>query len=654
MTARVAVLALCVPLSLALPQAASAGPDRQVLLLITGGRPYEEVLRDPIVGRLTGAGGIGLMTTSGGAERPAQAAVTIGAGRTAAAAPAGPVPFHEAGTGLAVDARPYRAAAAPTEAGLLGSALGASGGTVGYLDLDGDGGDPAMLAAMDGAGRIPVAFLGPAPGPGRPIPEALRAVSTVDLLVSPDANAVPFVLEHTGARQLLVLVVSASASGPMRARGDTVTPVVLATGTPDELRGADGAPAGLTSDTTRRDGLVANVDVAPTVLDFLGSPVPGDMLGTAIRASGEPPTDLHRRYLAYRRVVTPVGVGALGFALVSLLAGLAVVFWPGRRPRRPAGWLAAVGLGSLALLVALLPASVLPSYAWPVAVASLVGAAAALVVLALLVGRGSPVVPVVAVAVGGLVLVVLDGLAGWPSGITPLLGGSALDGVRFYGLGNSYAGMVLAGAVLGAARLSARTGTALIVGASLFAGLPFLGADLGGGLTLAATAGVWWGLRRWRRLGWGPLAAGAAGFVAGLAVLVAAHLALPPGGTHVALVLEGREGWTGAVGVFVDRLANNLRTTTQTWPAWLAVLAIPVWLVVVLRPPGRLHPALADPTWRLACVTLAIGAMAGYVLNDTYGTANIAFVFLSGAVVYPALSLRWRGEETEGALRQRG
>ena len=47
-------------------------------------------------------------------------------------------------------------------------------------------------------------------------------------------------------------------------------PLLMAQGSPGELLSASGPLHGLTSDTTRQDGLVANVDVAPTVLSFFG------------------------------------------------------------------------------------------------------------------------------------------------------------------------------------------------------------------------------------------------------------------------------------------------------------------------------------------------------------------------------------------------
>ena len=43
----------------------------------------------------------------------------------------------------------------------------------------------------------------------------------------------------------------------------------------------------LTSDSTRTDGLVTSTDVAPTILDRLGVPVPPEMNGQPIRSTGE-------------------------------------------------------------------------------------------------------------------------------------------------------------------------------------------------------------------------------------------------------------------------------------------------------------------------------------------------------------------------------
>ena len=553
-----------------------------------------------------------------------------------------------------IDAAPYRESAGEAEVGLLGSVMAEAGRTVGYVDLESANGDPAMLAAIDDQGHIPLAFLNTFPVLGELPPEFLgaeaeRVLADAGLVVSPHPDLIPFALDHTTASEVLVLVVPTPPTEAMLARGDTVTPVIASRGAPSDLLDGDGTEGGLTSGTTRREGIVSSVDIAPTVLGFLGVAVPEEMVGSSIELSGDAPTALHARYLEWREVVSPVGQGALGLAIVSLVLGfiLAMGRWPARRWAFAA--LAVAGLFSVALLVMLVPASLLPAFDLPLVGGTLAAGAGILTAVAIRFGRDRIGKPVALIALAGLVVVVVDVALGWRSGLTPLLGGSALDGERFFGLGNPYAGIVLSGGVLGAALLPRRHGVALLAGAAAFAGLPFLGADVGGCITLAVGAALWFALDRWGRLdrrGW-ALAAGAA--LAAVLLVIVTHRLLPPGQTHVSRAV-GQGGVLGAVEIFFDRLALNVRLTSEVPSAWLAVLGLPAWLLVTLRPPKRLRPVLeADDRWRRAIVVLALSGMVGYVVNDTFGTASIAFLFLSAAIVYPAVAARWKASLREPA-----
>jgi hypothetical protein len=265
--------------------------------------------------------------------------------------------------------------------------------------------------------------------------------------------------------------------------------------------------------------------------------------------------------------------------------------------------------------------------------------AAPLAAIALAAGRGSASRPVAIVAGVGLGVVVFDAAFGWPMGVTPFLGGSALEGVRFFGLGNPSAGIVLSGAVLVAAFLRPRSGVALLLGAALFAGMPFLGADLGGGVTLFAIAALWYALRVGGRFGWRETGLVAAALVAGAALLVVAHTTLPSPAEHVARTVEGA-GPLDVVGVLLERLGANVEGTSTVPAAWLAVAGLPGWLLVLRGRPGRFRaPLEADDAWRHAASALAAGGMLGYVLNDTHAMAAVAFVFVSAAVAVP--TLRW-------------
>jgi hypothetical protein len=443
-------------------------------------------------------------------------------------------------------------------------------------------------------------------------------------------------LAGADALDVLAVVAVVRPSEEMAERTGRLTPIVVASGEPGGLLSSGGHPGGLTSDTTRRDGVVSNVDVAPTVLDFLGTPIPDDGLGAPIRVGGRAPTELVDRYVQWRRSAAPVGLGVLAFALASLAVSLVLLLGPWRATSSVERVVALWVLLSVAVLVALVPASLLPDLRPLVVVVGVAVIGAFLASAALLAGRGSPTRPVALLAAAGLVLVVLDAALGWPTGTTPLLGGSALEGVRFFGLGNPYSGIVLSGAVLTAALLRPWTGVTLLAAAAFFAGLPFLGADLGGAITLSAVAAVWYGLRVRGRLGWREWALVGAAAVAGAALVVVTHLSLPPGATHVSRTVGG-SGPVDLLRVVLHRLALNLRATTAVPAAWLAVLGVPFWLALAWRRPGRFRVLDRDPAWRDAVVVLAVGAMIGYVLNDTYGLTAVAFVFLSGAVAIPVL-----------------
>jgi hypothetical protein len=409
---------------------------------------------------------------------------------------------------------------------------------------------------------------------------------------------------------------------------------VMGWGTPEQLLGAGGPAPGLTSATTRQAGLVSNVDVPATVVRYVGHADPGAG-GSPIEVEGFVPTDLSRTYLQYRSVVTPVGVAVLAVAVVALGAALAIVLGAWTPRRRVGAAVAVAALFAVSLQVAMLPGSWLPDYSWPVVVGTLVGVAGVVTAAAVWADRRSPHAAVATIAVAGAALVLVDWLLGWRSLLTPLLGGSALEGTRFYGLGNSYAGVLVAGLVLGAAMLPPTAGVAVLVAGAVFAGSPWTGSDLGGGTTLFVAAALWWSLAVRRRLGPREMVAVLGAAVVGAAVLVLLHR-VAPDPSHVSRVAEGSGG--EILGTFLERLRLNLEITARTPVVWPALAGLVVATVAAWRRWPAFEPGFGGPPlWRPAAMTLGAAAIAGYVLNDTYGLAAVAFVYLSLALIYPSM-----------------
>lgn len=642
-------LALALALALA-PHPAHAQAEHRVLLVLVDGVSYEQALSDPALASLAGHGGIGLMTTrvARGREPAGSAAyVTLGAGAVAGAPP-GPVTARPSDGGATLDVAPFLRESEGASPGALGEALRRAGRSVGYVGgTDGAAGveAPGALVAMDRRGRIPTALLG---GGGGPVPPDL--LEDLDLLVLDLGSgaeevgtgvvglAIRTFIEASTADELLVLVAVPSPAAGMRERGDQVTPLIAAAGSPrDLLSEAPPGLTGLTSATTDREGLVANVDVAPTVLAFLGVRVPESMDGAVVREEGDAPGELHRRYLGVRAIRFPLQMLALGVAIGAPVAGGALLLLRRRAPRWAAGGASVGVLLAIALPIALLPVGVLPEPGYGSALLVAGSLTVGIVAAGLWWGRADPMAPVAIVAGSGLGILLLDAIRGWPTMVTPVIGGGALEGARFFGLGNAYVGVLLAGAVLVAARLPVAGGAALLAGAGLFVGLPRLGSNLGGAITLFAATGLWIALRSRGRLRLPEIAMATAVTAAGALAVIAAHALIPAVDTHIAGAAEAPGD---ALEVLGRRLGINVRVTSEIPVAWLLPPALAGGVALAWR---RVRPLDRHPAWRDACVVLGLAGLVGFVVNDTgVAVAGMGVAYLAAALAYPGLEERWR------------
>lgn len=452
-------------------------------------------------------------------------------------------------------------------------------------------------------------------------------------------------IEHLVTRaashEVLVIVAGPSTSRAMDHAKDLVTPIVMASGEPAELFAEEGDIGALTSATTRRAGVVSNEDIAPTILDFFRLAVGPDMRGTPIRrVERAAPFELHRRHLANRRMSVPVQAGAGVFAGLVVLLGAILAGRPGRWPRwlrRGAAW---ASLSVLPLAAALLLAGHLPRLSYAVVVAFLVVATAAGTLFAVPLLRRGPLVPPAAIGAAVLVAVAVEAAAGWTAALTPFLGGSELDGVRFYGLPNAFIGLLLGAGLWAAASLPAFAGFALLLALGLFAGLPWTGANLGAAVTLLAAAGLWLGLRARERFGWNEVAMAAGVVVVGVAAVLAAHaLTGPP--THVTRFLEGAGRSPGSIlTTFGSRFAVGLRMIARNPLALIPVIGIPALLAVVLRPPAAIRSSLErHRVWRDTLLVILLSSIVAYVANDTGpSAAGMGFAAALGGVLWVSLA----------------
>jgi hypothetical protein len=375
------------------------------------------------------------------------------------------------------------------------------------------------------------------------------------------------------------------------------------------------------------------------------------MHGEPIRVVDDagPPFSLHRKHLENRRIGTPMALMALGWVVFAGVASILMIRWRRRVPAPVGRAATGLPLSAAAIAVALLAAGRLPTLTYAsavpvVLVATLVGGA-----LALELRRFGALAPAAGAGAAVLAYFVIDALQGWPDTPFTLIGGTALDGARFYGLPNNATGLLLGASLWAASVLSPWGGYVLLVAVGLFAGFPDLGADLGGALTMFVAAGLWWGLRTRGRLRWRDALVTGATVAGGMAAVLVAQVAIASSPTHGTRFVEGagRNGLGGLVHLAAERLGTGVRLVVDSPLSWLVVVGLPVALYLAVRPPGAVRAAFDRwPQWRAAVLTTLLAGIVAYVVNDT-GVAAAGFAFglgAAGLLYLPMAEGPWWGE----------
>jgi hypothetical protein len=608
------------------PARAAAGDDAlprrgHALMFVIDGVSVPELTAIPVFRQLARSGGLGLMTTrvpSGPADRRTSSYLTIGAGAPLADRTSLLVRLMAralSNSGVAVCSAP----AGPPQNYIGGGGCQPNGG-----------GDTAETTVV----RLPAP---PAGGTAAERAARLRA----------DAGVVRSRIAGLGTARSLVMVVVPVPSPAMDARGDEVTPLILAEGPASSLLPKpNGVVHALTSASTRRTGLVANTDVAPTVLRFFGVPIPSDMSGDPVETtSAAAPFGLYRLELQYRHIRFPVQLLELAFVIVAGILAIGVLFR--LRSQRTIAPKAAARIrllmySAVAFPTAILSGGLLPRMTYLTAIGWLVLVSVGLGLLATRIRYPGPYPAFGFLGAVGLAFIALDLVFGSHALRMPLVGGVMFDGARFYGMPNFADSPLLASALFVAAGLSVWWGTGVVVAAALLAGLPWFGADIGGAVALFTAAGLWFGTRRTNGrmrasvVGWG------AGFVAvGTALVLAANRFLSVEPTHatrfVGLIGSRVSSFFGTI---AHRLGIGGHQFLSVPLAVLPMAGLIALIAIVGRRPEPVRAALRDRVWRSLIGILSVSALVAYLANDTGVTAAApAFLYGMAALVVPTLAV---------------
>ena len=446
---------------------------------------------------------------------------------------------------------------------------------------------------------------------------------------------------------VVVLFVSRSPSYADVRAGDELGVIAMAMGTGAQIeqalhssRSATTVPA-LSSDSTRRDGAVTTSDIAVTIANLTRTPVPSSVIGAVIHPTdAAAPFDLYQRYRDQRRLTVPVGVATGIYVAVAGLFALAIGLKGARvsvELRTMAGWAA---ISTVPLGLALLEVGRFPRLTYAMVAPFLIGVTVLGTTATIMLARRLGAVRAL-VWLGAAVFAVLavEAAMGWPGAVTPLLGGSQLDGGRFFGLPNAFIGLVLGSTLFVSLGLPwVWAGTVLLFCVGLAVGSPWFGSDLGGAITLCSAAGLWWGLRTRARMPSTVLVTGAAA-LAGAVLVVLAQRYLASSPTHITHFAEGSGHAGGIAGTAVERLRIGVKLLVTHPFAVLPVAGVPVALWAVLRPGPRLGRVLQkEPVFTAALVTILLGSVVAYAVNDTGASAlGLGFASAVAALLFVPL-----------------
>ena len=311
--------------------------------------------------------------------------------------------------------------------GLLGQAVQNAGGRTAYVGIEGLTHDEAAAVA-DQSGFVDTVDLGDARGFGSRLDAALgRSPARRDEAARPEAGIE--LLEQLGT-EAFTIVVRAPVPGPL-----VQLPTAASVG--------EGV---LTSRTTRRDGMVAATDYAPTILDRLGIDEPDDMDGHVMEATPGDAGDVQSLVDRLAHVKSRRGPALeLTFGLWLLVLAALSLFGQARLGLR-LGLLTGMWLPGVALLTGALD----PSRGVEAAALAVGSLALAFATDRAVRWPRAPAVPAAAV----LLAHAIDLVAGSPLIVRSLAGPNPGFGARFFGIGNELEAILAVMVLLGAGALS--------------------------------------------------------------------------------------------------------------------------------------------------------------------------------------------------------
>jgi hypothetical protein len=459
------------------------------------------------------------------------------------------------------------------------------------------------------------------------------------LLLGKIDRIVAQIKQQTDPQKDLLLLSGISPSDEAMKQKDNFTPV---------LAYGKGFSAGiLTSSTSRRDYIVANTDIAPTVLTFFElKDEQRVMIGQAMtsKPAGEADNlaaamDLAADTSTANRLRPPVIKGYVVLQIIIILLALLVIFplKQGKQVIKP------LIVSLVAIPLVLLPLNKIPMPSdWLYIVAAII-LTAVLTKLAMYFCKGSAFKSFLVISFFTVLMIDLDIILGAPLIKSSLLGYDPMTGARYYGIGNEYMGILIGSSIAVSTALYERYKNRLLLliiavffafQCYLIAG-PTLGANSDGLLTAPVAFLITFFLLRQVKINFQAIAG-----ILGVVFVVAAGGTLYDMQRPVELQTHiGRAanqiaagGWQEILLIIKRKVGMNLKLIRYTIWSYVFMVILLVLSLLLVHPIGAIrllrqqHPYIFK-----GFIGIIIAAVVALLVNDSgivaASTTSIYLVF---------------------------
>lgn len=451
---------------------------------------------------------------------------------------------------------------------------------------------------------------------------------------------------------LLILLSPHYSSGDARF-GRKLSPVVL--------YGKDISKGLLISDTTRRAGIIGNIDIAPTIAAFFGGTL-DQAVGEAVKVkttANHLTKALSLYYLTAfnaknRAIILKTYVS---FQIVLLILTLIFILLKNKTSKKFGIVLRTLILFTLTCPLTLFLMPLLRVYNLFVFSLLLIGINGILAYTIHIISENVET-NIIYISWCTLILILADLVFKGPLNRTSLLGYDAVIGARYYGLGNEYMGVFIATTLIGVIPLVYKKVFPKWVAVAVFVlitpviGLSMFGANVGGTITASIAFGFAILNIYDKKITVKKIISLFIVMTLIVSAFAAYDIYFAQHKSHLAkAILEFRSGGIGTVLDIIRRkLEMNLKLLR--WTIWSEVLLVSVIVMAVLflKPRGALHRLFNKyKSFSIAWYSILVASITGMLVNDSgvvvAATSNIFLIF---SLLYFLL-----GEEEGGIQRIR-